>query len=88
MAEGLEQPRLIALRNADAGIMNLYFDLYSRIAHRPLFNQHINVAVLGEFNRVTHQIGDYLLQAQRIANHIIRDIAFNVEGELKAFIVR
>lgn len=68
--------------------MNLYFDLYSRIAHRPLFNQHINVAVLGEFNRVTHQIGDYLLQAQRIANHIIRDIAFNVEGELKAFIVR
>ena len=68
--------------------MNLYFDLYSRIAHRPLFNQHINVAVLGEFNRVTHQIGDHLLQAQRIANHIIRDIAFNVEGELKAFIVR
>ena len=28
------------------------------------------------------------MQAQRIANHVIRHIVFNIDGELKAFIVR
>ena len=78
LTEGLEQPRLIALRNADAGIADLDFNLHFVIADGALFDQHVNIAVLGELDGVADQVGDHLLKTQRIADDVVRHVIFNV----------
>ena len=88
LAEGLEQTGLIALRNTDAGIANLDLNLYLVIADGALFYQHVNVAVFGELDGVTDQIGNDLLQTQRVADDVVRHVIFNVQRQLKPFIVR
>ena len=88
LAERLEQTRLIALRNADAGIPDLNFNLDFIITERPFFDQNVDVAALGELNRVAHQIGDDLLQAQRVANDVIRYVIFDIERQFQPLIMR
>ncbi|MNP26069.1 hypothetical protein D3C76_1189070 [compost metagenome] len=88
LAECLEQTGLIAFGNTNSGIADLNLNLHFVITDRPSFYQHINVAAFGKFDRIAHQIGDHLLQAQRIADHIIWHIIFNVQRQLKTFIVR
>ncbi|MNS88804.1 hypothetical protein D3C72_1227950 [compost metagenome] len=79
LPERLEQPRLIALGNTNARIAYLHLDLHFVIAYRPALNQHIDVAALGKFDRVAHQVSDHLLQAQGIADDVIRHIVFDVQ---------
>ncbi len=88
LAESLEQTRLIALRNTNAGIPDLHFNLDFVITERPFFDQNVDVAALGELNRVAHQIGNDLLQAQRVANDVIRHIIFNIERQFQTLIMR
>ena len=83
LAESLEQTRLIALRNTDAGIPDLHFNLDFVITERPFFDQNVDVAAL-----VAHQIGNDLLQAQRVANDVIRHIIFNIERQFQPLIMR
>ncbi|MNE04413.1 hypothetical protein D3C80_969420 [compost metagenome] len=88
LAESLEQPRLIPLRDTNAGIADLHLNLELVIADRPLFDQNVNVSVFGKFNRVPHQISDHLLETQRIADDIIWYVIFDVQRQLKTFVVR
>ena len=44
--------------------------------------------MFGELNGVAHQVSNNLLQAQRVANHVIRHIVFDVQGQLQPLIVR
>ncbi len=75
-AECLEQAGLIALGDADPGIVDLNFDLYAGVAQRALFDQNINIAMFGKLDGIAHQVGDDLLQAQRVADNIVRNIIF------------
>ena len=67
--------------------MDLNFDLYPRVADGPLLHQHVDIAVLGEFNRIAHEVGHNLLQTERIANDVIRHIVLNVQRQLQPFIM-
>ena len=87
LAERLEQTGLIALRDPDPGIVDLNFDLYAGVAQRALLDQHINIAMFGKLDGIAHQIGDDLLQAQRIADNIVRNIIFDVQRQLQPLIV-
>ncbi len=78
LAKRLKQSRLVALWNADPRIADLHFNLHFGVTERPLFYQNIDIAALGELNGITHQISNDLLQAQRVADHIIRDVVFNI----------
>ncbi len=76
-----ETPETVAtgrVPNADPRIADLHFNLYFGVTERPLFYQNVDIATLGELNGITHQISNDLLQAQRVANHIIRDVVFNI----------
>ena len=87
LTECLEQTRLIALRYADTGIADLHLNLHLVITERPLFDKNVDIAALGKLDRVTDQIGDDLLQAQRIANDVIRHVVFDIERQLQPLIV-
>jgi hypothetical protein len=88
LTERLEQTRLIAFRNPDPGIVDLNFDLYAGVADGALFDQNIDIAMFGELDGIAHQVGDDLLQAQRVANDVIRHIVFDVQRQLQPLIVR
>ena len=88
LTERLEQTRLIPLRNTDAGIADLDFNLHLIAADGAFFYQNVDVTAFGEFNRIPDKVGNDLLQAQRIANDVIRHVVFNIKRQLKAFVVR
>ena len=79
LTEGLEQTRLIPFRNADTGIADLNLNLHLVITDGAFFYQDVDVAAFGEFNRISDKIGNDLLQAQRIANNVVRHVVFNIE---------
>jgi hypothetical protein len=56
----------------------LHLNLHFIVTHRAPFNVDIDITVFGEFDGVAHQVGDHLLQAQRVANDVIRHIIFDV----------
>ncbi len=87
LSERLEQTRLIPLRNTDTRIADLNFNLHLVAADRALFDQDVDVAAFSELNGIPDKVGNDLLQAQRIANDVIRHVIFNVQRQLKAFIV-
>ncbi len=88
LTERLEQTRLVALRNTNAGIADLNLNLHFIVTERPFLDQNIDIAALGELDGVTHQVGDDLLQTQRIANNIIRYVVLDIERQLQPFIMR
>ena len=61
LTESLEQAGLIALRNTDPGIADLYFNLHFRVTKGSLLDQNVDVAAFGKFDGVADQIGDHLL---------------------------
>ncbi len=87
LAERLEQAGLIALGDTDAGIADLHFDLHLGVAEGALLHQHIDITALGEFDGVAHQVGDHLLQTQRIADNVIRHVIFDIQRQLQPLIV-
>ena len=54
----------------------------------PFFDQNVDVAALGELNRVAHQVGNDLLQAQRVADDVIRHIILILSVGSRPFIMR
>ena len=44
--------------------------------------------MFGELNGVAHQVSNNLLQAQRVANDVIRHIVFDIQRQLQPLIVR
>ncbi len=58
------------------------------ITDGPLLHQYVDIAVLGKFDGVAHEVGHNLLQTQRIANDVIRYIVLNIQRQLQPFIVR
>ena len=44
--------------------------------------------MFGELDGVAHQVGNNLLQAQRVANDVIRHIIFDIQRQLQPFVVR
>ena len=79
LAEGLEQARLIAFRNADTGIADLHFNLHFGVTEGAFLHQDIDIAALGKFDGIADQIGDDLLQTQWIANHIVWHVVLDIE---------
>ena len=61
LAEGLEQAWLIALRNTNSGIADLYFNLHFRVTKGALRDQNVDIAAFGKFDGIANQISDYLL---------------------------
>ncbi len=55
-AECPEQAGLIALGDADPGIVDLNFDLYAGVAQRALFDQNINIAMFGKLDGIAHRL--------------------------------
>ena len=68
-----EQTRLVALRNTDAGIADLDFNL-DLITLSSVSQPDVNITAFGELDGVADQ--DWLLPAaaQRIANNVIRHV--------------
>ena len=88
LTERLEQTRLVALRNPDAGIADLDFNLDLIAADRAFLYQDVDITAFGELNGIPDKVGYDLLQAQRIANNVIRHVVFNIKRQLQAFVVR
>ena len=61
LTESLEQTGLIALRNTDPGIADLYFNLHFRVTEGAFLDQNIDITALGKFDGIADQIGDHLL---------------------------
>ncbi len=68
--------------------MDLNFDLYPGITDGPLLHQYVDIAVLGKFDGVAHEVGHNLLQTQRVADNVVRYIVLNIQRQLQPFIVR
>ena len=47
-----------------------------------------HLAVLGELDRIAHQVDDHLAQADRVADHAVGDIGVNVEDQLEPLLLR
>ena len=57
----LEQPGLIALGDANAGVADLYFYLHFSVTERAFLHQDVDIAAFGKFDGIAHQIRDHLL---------------------------
>ena len=68
--------------------MDLNFDLYPGITDGPLLHQYVDIAVLGKFDGVAHEVGHNLLQTQRVADDVIRHVVLNVQRQLQPLIMR
>ena len=88
LAKRLKQLSLLLLGNADAGVVHLNLQLDARGADGALFDAQINSAALGKLNGVAQQIDQNLLQAQRIADNVIRHAAVAQHRQLQPFFVR
>ncbi len=88
LAKRLKQLGLLLLGNADAGIVHLNFQLDAHGADCAPFDAQIDSAAFGKLNGVSQQIDQNLLQAQRIADNVIRHAAVAQHRQLQPFFVR
>ena len=66
----------------------MYFDLHLVVTDGALLHHDVDIAVVGEFNRVADQVSNYLLETQRVANDIVRHVVAHADGQFQPFIVR
>ena len=91
LTEGLEQRPHILIGQADAGVLHADAQLYAAAGfvvvvifkHGP----HGDRAFAGELDRVVNQVGEDLLEPQRVAHQRQRRVAVHQADQLQAFLV-
>ena len=61
LTERLEQLRLLAFGDADAGVVDLHFHLHPAIQLFAQLDANVDIAGFGELDGVAQQVGDDLL---------------------------
>ncbi|MND72081.1 hypothetical protein D3C80_636240 [compost metagenome] len=71
LGEGLEQPVLILFADPDATVVNLHPHLHTIWLHcRVQVDNDPDLALLGKLDGIADQVGQHLLEAQRVQQHI------------------
>ena len=84
LLEGLEQPRLLFGRQADAGVLHLEAHQRALIALLQQLGADNDLTPFGELDRVIGVIDQHLPQAQRIAQQARRQFGVDIEDQLQA----
>src|SRR6202035_3277009 len=87
LTERLENRRVLAPRNADAGVRDHKVQDGTRVAVHLLAHLQEHVAEFGKLQRVTEQVREDLTEAPRIAHEYQRNVRRDVADELEVLLM-
>lgn len=84
--ERLEQARLVRRSDTDTGILHVHPDDRPPLVQAPFLETDRHLSPLGELDRIAHQVGEHLLEAQGIDQHVPSRGIVQLHNEPQAFL--